>query len=201
MVDEEREGDWINWIFWDITKLVDFFFPCHFYPPMAWYLGDIVVGWCNTRISASNSQVACGHSLGETITMPFLMEERLIYLKNRNNKGKDSRRPRTAVLDFLWIISQDWMYYISGLQWVEIGRNKFQISTFDADVGDLPPTFFRANEAVWPPLTSFTGIRLRWIDFTAIEMKLPKGSGPSSMVSFRRMSPRKVVPDTTVPTP
>ena len=32
-------------------------------------------------------------------------------------------------------------------------------------------------------------------------MKLPKGSGPSSIVSFRRMSPRKVVPDTTVPTP
>lgn len=32
-------------------------------------------------------------------------------------------------------------------------------------------------------------------------MKLPNGSGPSSIVSFRRMSPRKVVPDTTVPTP
>lgn len=26
--------------------------------PMAWYLGDIVVGWWSTRISASNSQVA-----------------------------------------------------------------------------------------------------------------------------------------------
>lgn len=63
------------------------------------------------------------------------------------------------------------------------------------------PTFLRANEAVWPPLTSFTGILFRWIDLTAIGMKLPRGSGPSSMVSFRRMSPRKVVPDTTVPTP
>ena len=46
--------------------------------PMAWYLGDIVVGWCSTRISASNSQDACGLSLGDTITMPFLMVERLI---------------------------------------------------------------------------------------------------------------------------
>lgn len=45
---------------------------------MAWYLGEIVVGWCNTKISASNSQVACGISFGETITMPFLIEERLI---------------------------------------------------------------------------------------------------------------------------
>lgn len=34
-----------------------------------------------------------------------------------------------------------------------------------------------------------------------MDMKLPKGSGPSSIVSFRRMSPRNVVPDTTVPTP
>lgn len=65
----------------------------------------------------------------------------------------------------------------------------------------FPPTFLRANEAVWPPRTSFTGILLRWIDLTAMGMKLPKGSGPSSIVSFRRMSPRKVVPDTTVPTP
>lgn len=64
-----------------------------------------------------------------------------------------------------------------------------------------PPTFFRAKEAVWPPRTSFTGILFRWMDLTAMDMKLPRGSGPSSMVSFRRMSPRNVVPDTTVPTP
>lgn len=48
------------------------------HPPMAWYRGDIVVGWCRTRISASNSQVASGHSFGDTITIPFLMDERLI---------------------------------------------------------------------------------------------------------------------------
>lgn len=50
-----------------------------FHWPMAWYLGDIVVGWCNTKISASNSQVAWGISFGETITMPFLIVERLIW--------------------------------------------------------------------------------------------------------------------------
>lgn len=64
-----------------------------------------------------------------------------------------------------------------------------------------PRTFLRAKDAVWPPLTSFTGILLRWIDLTTMGMKLPRGSGPSSMVSLRRMSPRRVVPDTTVPTP
>lgn len=62
-------------------------------------------------------------------------------------------------------------------------------------------TFFKAKEAVWPPRTSLTGILLRWMDLTAIGRKLPRGSGPSSRVSFSLMRPLRVVPDTTVPTP
>ena len=62
---------------------------CH--SPMAWYLGDIVVGWCRTRISASNSQVACGISFGDTITMPFLIDERLIWDTERERTNKNSR--------------------------------------------------------------------------------------------------------------
>ena len=62
-------------------------------------------------------------------------------------------------------------------------------------------TFFSAKEAVWPPRTSLTGMRLRWMDLTAIDRKLPKGSGPSSSVSFSLIRPLSVVPDTTVPTP
>lgn len=46
--------------------------------PMAWYRGLIVVGWWRTRISASNSQEAWGFRRGETITMPFRMDERFI---------------------------------------------------------------------------------------------------------------------------
>lgn len=61
--------------------------------------------------------------------------------------------------------------------------------------------FFRAKLAVWPPLTSRTGILFRWMLFTAIGVKRPRGSGPSSKVSFNFMIPFKVVPDTTVPTP
>lgn len=39
------------------------------------------------------------------------------------------------------------------------------------------------------------------MDFTAIGVKVPSGSGPKSSVSLRRITPRNVVPDTTVPTP
>lgn len=62
-------------------------------------------------------------------------------------------------------------------------------------------TFFKAKEAVWPPRTSLTGILLRWMDLTAIGRKLPRGSGPSSRVSFSLIRPLSVVPETTVPTP
>ena len=62
-------------------------------------------------------------------------------------------------------------------------------------------TFFNAKEAVCPPLTSLTGIRLRCILLITIGVKLPTGSGPSRRVSFKRMVPRMVVPETTVPTP
>lgn len=53
---------------------------------MAWYRGLIVVGWWRTRISASNSQEAWGFRRGETITMPFRMDERLIC-KERGGHG------------------------------------------------------------------------------------------------------------------
>lgn len=62
-------------------------------------------------------------------------------------------------------------------------------------------TFLRAKEAVWPPRTSRTAIRLRCILLTAMGMKWPRGSGPSINVSFNLITPFRVVPDTTVPTP
>ena len=62
-------------------------------------------------------------------------------------------------------------------------------------------TFFNANDAVWPALSSLTGILLRWIVLTWIGWNWPKGSGPSNKVSFSRIVPRRHVPDTTVPTP
>lgn len=65
----------------------------------------------------------------------------------------------------------------------------------------FPRTFLRAKDAVWPPRTSLTGILLRWMDFTAMGMKVPSGSGPKSSVSLSRIIPRNVVPETTVPTP
>ena len=41
------------------------------FSPIAWYLALIVVGWCSTSMSPSNSQQAQGLRLGSTITMPF----------------------------------------------------------------------------------------------------------------------------------
>jgi len=35
-----------------------------------WYLVDMVVGWCNTNISPSNSQQHWGFTAGDTITIP-----------------------------------------------------------------------------------------------------------------------------------
>lgn len=62
-------------------------------------------------------------------------------------------------------------------------------------------TFFKANDAVCPARSSFTGILFRCIVLTVIGWNCPKGSGPSSRTSFSRMVPRRHVPDTTVPTP
>lgn len=62
-------------------------------------------------------------------------------------------------------------------------------------------TFFRENDAVCPPRTSLTGILLRWMDLTAMGSNEPNGSGPNSRMSFSRIIPRNVVPETTVPTP
>jgi len=62
-------------------------------------------------------------------------------------------------------------------------------------------TFLSAKDAVCPPRTSLTAILFRCILLTAIGMKWPSGSGPNINVSFRRISPRNAVPDTTVPTP
>ena len=99
---------------------------------IAWYRTEMVVGWCRTMMSASNSQQASGFSLGETITIPFLICDLLI--------------------------------------------------------------FFKAKEAVWPLLTSPTGILLRCILLMAIGMKWPSGSGPNNKVSFNLMVPFKLVP-------
>ena len=62
-------------------------------------------------------------------------------------------------------------------------------------------TFFSANEAVCPPCTSSTAILLRWMLLIAMGWKWPRGSGPSIRISFKRITPLSVVPDTTVPTP
>ena len=50
------------------------------YWPIAWYFGDIVVGWCRTRISPSNSQQHSGFMAGCTSTMPFLIWLRRTYI-------------------------------------------------------------------------------------------------------------------------
>ena len=39
--------------------------------PIAWYLGDMVVGWCNTNMSASNSQQETGSIPVPSITIPL----------------------------------------------------------------------------------------------------------------------------------
>lgn len=61
--------------------------------------------------------------------------------------------------------------------------------------------FFRAKEAVCPPRTSRTGMRLRWMDLMGIGIKSPSPLGPRSSVSLTRMTPFRQVPDTTTPTP
>ena len=38
------------------------------------YLVAMVVGWCSTMMSPSNSQQDCGFSFGETITIPVIMK-------------------------------------------------------------------------------------------------------------------------------
>ena len=62
-------------------------------------------------------------------------------------------------------------------------------------------TFFKANDAVCPARSSFTGILFRWIVLTTICWNCPRGSGPSNRTSLSRIVPRRQVPDTTVPTP
>lgn len=99
----------------------------------------MVVGWWSTKISPSNSQQAWGFNVGETMTIPLRICDRLIFL--------------------------------------------------------------RAKLAVCPALTSFTAMRFLWMLLTAIAWKWPNGSGPSIKVSFSLMTPFRVVPETTVPTP
>ena len=65
----------------------------------------------------------------------------------------------------------------------------------------LNPTFFKAKEALCPPLTSVTGNLFRWMLLTERGWKWPRGSGPKRSVSLQVIVPFIVVPDTTVPTP
>ena len=62
-------------------------------------------------------------------------------------------------------------------------------------------TFFKAKEALCPPLTSVTGNLFRWMLLTERGWKWPRGSGPKRSVSLQVIVPFIVVPDTTVPTP
>jgi hypothetical protein len=73
--------------------------------------------------------------------------------------------------------------------------------TTEGTNGEEVNTFFKAKDAVCPPLTSLTTMRFLWMLFTAMGMKCPSASGPRRRVSFRRITPFRVVPDTTVPTP
>lgn len=47
--------------------------------PIAWYRGFMVVGWCRTKISASNSREAVGFSDGDTITIPLRIWDRFTW--------------------------------------------------------------------------------------------------------------------------
>ena len=62
-------------------------------------------------------------------------------------------------------------------------------------------TFFNANEAVWPPLTSETGNLLRWMLLIGTGINSPREVGPSNRVSLSRITPCIHVPEITVPTP
>ena len=64
--------------------------------PIAWYLGLIVVGWCKTSISPSNSQQALGLRAGDTNTIPFRKFCRFIYNK-------------CAVQWYTWSASKTWI--------------------------------------------------------------------------------------------
>lgn len=92
---------------------------CDWYPPMAWYRGDMVVGWCSTRISASNSHVACGLSLGETITMPFLMDDRFICAVNKNRQINKDAHAQFKPAQLEWDSYDYWqlLYMVFSLKW------------------------------------------------------------------------------------
>ena len=51
---------------------------------MAWYFVLIVVGWCSTNTSASNSQHACGLTSLSTITIPFLIWDLFIWFEKKH---------------------------------------------------------------------------------------------------------------------
>ncbi len=70
----------------------------HVISPIAWYLGEMVVGWCKTSISASNSQYACGFNRGDTMTMPFLIEERLIWRREKCCNEQQECFPQTYTI-------------------------------------------------------------------------------------------------------
>ncbi len=70
----------------------------HVISPIAWYLGEMVVGWCKTSISASNSQYACGFNRGDTMTMPFLIDERLIWRREKWCNEQQECFPQTYTL-------------------------------------------------------------------------------------------------------
>lgn len=71
--------------------------------PMAWYRGLMVVGWWSTRISASNSHDACGFRRGDTITIPFRMEERLIWKAETPQKKSSARLSGEEIFFSGWL--------------------------------------------------------------------------------------------------
>lgn len=58
------------------------------YWPIAWYFVLIVVGWCSTNTSASNSQHACGFTCLSTITIPFRIWDLFIWFEKAQASKK-----------------------------------------------------------------------------------------------------------------
>ena len=134
------------------------------YSPIAWYFGDIVVGWCRTRMSPSNSQQHSGFIAGCTSTMPFLIWLRRTYI--------DREEYITTLMVAVFVECTQ-------------ALNKY----YSLAASAATRTFLRAKDAVCPPRTSFTGSLLRWIPLITTGTNSPSRVGPNSRVSLMCMIP------------
>ena len=82
-----------------------------------------------------------------------------------------------------------------------IATNLITQKTLKALIAGIFLTFFSANEAVCPPLTSVTGSLFLCIPLIVTGTNSPNDVGPNSKLSPSEITPCRHVPDTTVPTP